>query len=176
MFWFYCLRKLYWWSVTICTTCSTFRHGLYHPSELLEVKAHWVVFSWMSYILAPLSSIWSWWGSLVQWKYVLACRQCPSRLAVSQVIIKSPPVLCLCWQTCFLPNSSPCARRDLAHKGLQCAYSSMAGCFLLLNMFWAFVMSLGCLTLTVSAAFIKSAKTVKTENTSKKLKVFVNFV
>lgn len=35
------LGKPYWWSLSICASSSAFRHGLYHPQELLEqVKGH----------------------------------------------------------------------------------------------------------------------------------------
>lgn len=102
----------------ICASCSAFRHGLYHPYELLEqVKAHWlqVVFSSMSYIFVLLCPIWSWWESLVQWKCVLAHWQCPSRLAVSHVIIKYLLLLHLCWQTitCLQPHPTVC--REICH-------------------------------------------------------------
>lgn len=113
--------------MSICACCTAFRHGLYHPYELLEVKAHWseIVFSLMSYILVLHSHIWCWWGSLVQWKCVLDGWRCPSQLAVSYVIIKSLLLFCLCWQKLisFLTNPTVC--RDLSHAGLHCMYDHM---------------------------------------------------
>lgn len=118
--------------MSICACCTAFRHGLYHPYELLEVKAHWsqVVFSLMSYILVLHGHIWHWWGSLVQWKCVLDGWRCPSRLAVSYVIIK---LFCLCWQKLisFLTNPTVC--RDLSHAGLHCMYMQYDHMVLLLS-------------------------------------------
>lgn len=121
--------------MSICACCTAFRHGLYHPYELLEVKAHWsqIVFSLMSYILVLHGHIWCWWGSLVQWKCVLDGWRCPSQLAVSYVIIKSLLLFRLCWQKLisFLTNPTVC--RDLSHAGLHCMYMQYDHMVLLLS-------------------------------------------
>lgn len=120
-FGFTVFKKPYWWSLTICASCIAFRHGLYHPYELLEkVKAHWlqVVFPGCPTFLpcsVPSGSD----GSLVQWKCVLACWQCPRWLLVSHVLIKSLPLLSLCQQsiTCLLTHPSVC--REICRTALK---------------------------------------------------------
>lgn len=54
--------------------------------------------------------------SLVQWKCVLACWQCPRWLLVSHVIIKSLPLLCLCQQSITCVPTHPAVCREICHS------------------------------------------------------------